>query len=66
MKYQITSYQIVYPCGDRDTVRPLQPLLADSKEQVRDRLKARHGAQHVNLSYTELPDGEDGEEQEQE
>lgn len=59
MRYQITSYQLIYPCGDRDTVKPLQPILADSLELLRDRLKARHGAQHVNLSYTELPDGED-------
>ena len=59
MRYQITSYQLIYPCGDRDTVKPLQPILADSLELLRDRLKARHGAQHVNLSYTELLDGED-------
>lgn len=58
MKYQITSYQLIFRNGDRDTVKPIQPILTVSIERERDRLRERHGAQHVNLNYTELPEDE--------
>ena len=34
MKYQITSYQLIFRNGDRDTVKPIQPSLTVSIERA--------------------------------
>ena len=63
MKYQITSYQLVYANGERDTVKPPNPIKTFSIEQERERIKAKHGARGVNINYTSIP--EEGDEDEE-
>lgn len=63
MKYQITSYQLIYKNGDRDTVKPLTPIDTYSVDLERDRLKAKHGVEHVNLNYTAIPEAGDEDEE---
>ena len=63
MKYQITSYQLIYKNGDRDTVKPLTPIDTYSVEQERERIRGRHGAEHVNLNYTAIPEAGDEDEE---
>ena len=64
MKYQITSYQLIYKNGDRDTVKPLTPIDTYSVDLERDRLKAKHGVEHVNMNYTAIPESGDEDEEE--
>lgn len=62
MKYQITSYQLIYANGERDTVKPLTPIETYSIEQERERIKQKHGAKGVNMNYTSIPELGDEEE----
>lgn len=53
-RYQITGCQIIYADGSRDNVKFAQPIMTGSLEAERKRIKEEHGAQHVNLYYTEM------------
>ena len=54
-KYQITSYQLVYASGGRDTVKLFMPVMVDDLEKYRNSIRATHEFVGVNLTYTELP-----------
>lgn len=54
-KYQITSYQLVYASGGRDTVKLFMPVMVDNLEKYRNSIRATHECIGVNLTYTELP-----------
>lgn len=54
-KYQITSYQLVYANGGRDTVKLFMPVMVDDLEKYRNNIRATHECIGVNLTYTELP-----------
>ena len=54
-KYQITSYQLVYASGGRDTVKLFMPVMVDDLEKYRNSIRATHDCIGVNLTYTELP-----------
>ena len=54
-KYQITSYQLVYASGGRDTVKLFMPVRVDDLEKYRNSIRATHDCIGVNLTYTELP-----------
>lgn len=62
MRYQITSYQLIFSNGERDTVKPLTPIDTYSIEQERERIKEKHGAKVVNMYYTSIPELGDEEE----
>lgn len=53
-RYQITGCQIIYADGSRDNVKFAQPVMTGDLEAERRRIKEAHGAQHVNLYYTEM------------
>ncbi len=53
-KYQITSYQLVFANGGRDTVKLLIPITVDDIEKYRNEIRAKHDCIGVNLTYTEL------------
>lgn len=54
-KYQVTGFQLTYGGGQRDTIKLLQPVLADDIEDYRRSVRERYAAASVNLSYTEIP-----------
>lgn len=54
-KYQITSNQLVYASGGRDTVKLFMPVMVDDLEKYRNSIRATHECVGVNLTYTELP-----------
>lgn len=54
-KYQITSCQLVYASGGRDTVKLFMPVMVDDLEKYRNSIRATHDCIGVNLTYTELP-----------
>lgn len=64
MKYQITSYQIIHSNGERDTIKPLQPIITWSVEKEREKLKRKYGVPAVNISYTTIPDDYEEDEEE--
>ena len=51
-KYQITSYQLVYASGGRDTVKLFMPVMVDDLEKYRNSIRATHDCIGVNLTYT--------------
>ena len=63
MKYQIASYQLIFKNGDRDTVKPLTPIDTYSVEREREKIKTKHGAEHVNMNYTSIPEPGDEDEE---
>lgn len=63
MKYQITSYQLIHKNGDRETVKPLTPIYTGSVEEIRERIKQKHGSEHVNMNYTAIPEPGDEDEE---
>lgn len=54
-EYLISSYQIVFPNGVRDNIKPLEAIKTDDVEKSREELKVLHGCQTVNLTYTIIP-----------
>ncbi len=55
MRYQITSYQLIYTNGSRDTVKLLTPVTVTDIEEYRKELREKHNYAVVNLNYTEIP-----------
>lgn len=53
-KYLITSYQIIYPNGIRDNVKPISPIWDDDIAKIREKLRVHYGAQAINLTYSEF------------
>lgn len=51
----LTSYQLVYASGGRDTVKLFMPVMVDDLEKYRNSIRATHDCIGVNLTYTELP-----------
>lgn len=52
--YLVTSYQVVYTSGNRDTVKLAQAEFTDDKESYRMSLVKKHGCMNINLTYTEI------------
>ena len=63
MRYQITSYQLIFKSGDRDTVKPLTPINTWSIERERENIKKMYCVEHVNMNYTSIPEAGDEDEE---
>lgn len=56
MKYRILSFQVVYPTGERDTIKipqPLQPEIEDLQEFKKNK-KVQYNCMSVNLTFQEV------------
>lgn len=60
-KYLITLYQVVHKDGNRDTVKPERIEMVSDINLYRQSLIEQYDCKHVNLSYTEISDWEDGQ-----
>ena len=59
MKYRINKYQVIYDNGNRDSVKPLYPIVIDDYETERTKLKNKHHgigkkAVGINFDYEEI------------